>query len=294
MKIIEILKKNRVSISFEFFPPKSEKGWDGLFDTISELQNLKPAYVSVTYGAGGSTRENTHKLIKRITDETDLTVVAHLTCIHSRRDEIKRIIASYQEAGIENILALRGDIAANLERVNEDGTDFQFASDLIDFIRKIAPDLCIGAACFPEGHPRTPNRLKEMEYLKEKVDAGVDYLVSQLFFDNRDFLDFCERARLQGINVPIIAGIMPLTSWQGMQRMADLAAGARFPASLLRAVNRGRESGLVTEVGVQWATEQVRNLIDQSVAGIHFYTLNHSQASIRICQSLGLRDYSAI
>jgi methylenetetrahydrofolate reductase (NADPH) len=294
MKVTDIIKQKNIPFSFEFFPPKTTKGWDNLFRTISELQTLKPAYVSVTYGAGGSTRQNTHSLVKRIIRETDLTVVAHLTCIHSKRDEIKRIIESYQEAGVENILALRGDAADNLEGVPDDITDFQFASDLIDYIRTIAPDMCIGAACFPEGHPHTPNRLKEMEYLRNKVDAGVDYLVSQLFFENRDFLDFCERAAISGIKVPVIAGIMPITSYTGMQRMADLAAGARFPAPLLRALERGNESGLVSEVGVQWATEQVRDLIDRSVPGIHLYTLNNSNASIKICQSLGLKDYSSL
>ncbi len=294
MKVADILAQKETSISFEFFPPRTEKGWDNLYNTIFELENLKPAYVSVTYGAGGSTRKNTHELVKRISSETDLTVVAHLTCVRSTRDEIKKIIDEYQSIGIKNILALKGDLDPNPEGISEGPVDFRYASDLVHFIKTVAPEMGIGAACFPEGHPASLNRLKEMEFLKLKVDAGVDYLVTQLFFDNRDYFDFCDRAKLAGINVPVIAGIMPVTSYQGILKMADLAAGSRFPAPLLKAVNRGRESGLVTEVGVQWATEQARELIDRSVPGIHFYTLNHSTASIRICQSLGLRDYSSI
>ena len=292
MKVIDILHKNKVSFSYEFFPPKTEKGWDKLFHTISELQVLKPAYVSVTYGAGGSTRDNTHDLVKRISDETDISVAAHLTCVNSSKDDIKKIIEDYQEIGIQNILALRGDLPA--DSGTKDSGDFAHAADLILFIKENAPEMGIGAACFPEGHPATPNRLKEMDYLKQKVDAGVDYLVSQLFFDNRDFYDFSERAELAGVDVPIIAGIMPVSSYKGMQRMAELALGARFPSSLLRAVKRGEESGMIDDVGVQWAAEQIRDLLDKGVSGVHLYTLNNSLASKKICQMLGLKDYGFI
>ncbi len=290
MLVKDILANNRISFSFEFFPPKDEAGFENLFATISELMPLKPAYVSVTYGAGGSTRDRTHKLIVRIQQETDLTVVSHLTCVGSSRDEIGAILASYAESGIENILALRGDPPKGQKDFVQPRDGFAFAADLVAYIKKHFPKMGIGVAGFPEGHPAMPNRLLEMEYLKAKVDAGADYIVTQLFFDNRDFYDFRDRCELAGIRVPIIAGLMPITSRSGMVRMAELAAGARVPASLLRAVERARSDEAVEKVGVHWATEQVRDLIHNNVKGIHFYTLNNSRQTLEIYQSLGVED----
>ena len=188
---------------------------------------------------------------------------------------------------------MRGDLPAGINQFNKDGLGFDYASDLISFIKKISPRTGIGVAGFPEGHPAMPNRLKEIEYLKLKVDAGADYIVTQMFFDNRDFYDFRERCELSGINVPIIAGIMPITSRKGMNRMAEFAEGARFPAPLIKAVSRADDQ-FVRRVGVQWATEQIRDLIDNNVEGIHLYTLNRSRSSIRICESLGIKSYDQL
>jgi methylenetetrahydrofolate reductase (NADPH) len=290
MLVKDILKKQKISMSFEFFPPKAEEDWDKLFRTIADLMPLAPPYVSVTYGAGGSTRDRTHNLVVRIQRETDLTVVSHLTCVGSTRDEIRTILEKYDENGIENILALRGDLPRGQKEWRQPEDGFRFAAELVSFIKKHFPHMGIGVAGFPEGHPETPNRLKEIEYLKAKVDAGADYIVSQLFFDNRDFYDFCERCELAGIYVPIIAGVMPITSRQGMIRMSELAAGARLPARLLRAIARAQEDEYVKNVGVHWATEQVRDLIDHGVRGIHFYTLNNSQETLKIYEALGVRD----
>lgn len=290
MLVKEILDNHRISFSFEFFPPKDEPGWEYLFATISELMPLKPAYVSVTYGAGGSTRDRTHKLIARIRQETSLTVVSHLTCVGSDRAETGAIIGAYAESGVKNILALRGDPPKGQAEFVEPEDGFAHAADLVAFIKKNFPQMGVGVAGFPEGHPATPNRLLEMDYLKAKVDAGADYIVTQLFFDNRDFYDFRDRCVLAGINVPIIAGIMPITSRSGMVRMAELAAGARIPAPLLRAVDRAGRDEQVEKVGVHWATEQVRDLIDNGVRGIHFYTLNHSRQTLDIYQALGVED----
>jgi len=294
MLVKNILDENKISFSLEFFPPKLDEDWEHLFQHISNMMPLKPSYVSVTYGAGGSTRDRTHKLVVRIQKETDLTVVSHLTCVGSTRDEIRQILENYQESGIENILALRGDPPKGQCSWKKTEGGFEFACDLVAFTKKNFPHTCIGVAGFPEGHPETPNRLKEMEYLKAKVDAGADYIVSQLFFDNRDFYDFCERCELAGIRVPIIAGVMAISSRHGMARMAELAGGARFPAGLLRAVERTTSDEAVEKVGVHWATEQVRDLIDNDVKGIHFYTLNNSKAALKVYESLGLADSSQL
>lgn len=293
MHIAEILKNNRISFSFEFFPPKDEKASEQLFTTIAHLKALKPAYVSVTYGAGGSTRELTHALVMRISRETNLTVVSHLTCIGASRDDIGAILQDYSTNGIQNILALSGDLPKNSPIV-QPLNGFAHAGELVAFIRKEFPHMGIGVAGFPEGHPKTPNRLMEIDYLKSKVDAGADYICSQLFFDNRDFYDFCERCELAGITIPILAGIMPITSSKSMRRMAELALGSRYPAKLLRALARAEDDAHFEKVGLHWATEQVSDLIDHRVKGVHFYTLNKSDATLKIYDALGVTSSEAL
>ncbi|MFI5341934.1 MAG: methylenetetrahydrofolate reductase, partial [Candidatus Methylomirabilales bacterium] len=243
--------------------------------------------------AGGSTRELTHGLVIRIREHTRLTVVAHMTCVGATQEEIGNILQEYQDHGIENIMALRGDPPMGETSFVQPPGGFAHAADLVAFIRREFPRMGIGVAGFPEGHPETPNRLKEMEHLKAKVDAGVDYICTQLFFDNRDFYDFCERCQIVGIKVPIIAGIMPVTSIKGMARMAELALGARFPARLTKSLVRAKDDEYVESVGIHWATEQVRDLIDNSVKGVHFYTLNRSKATLRIYETLGLKHLAA-
>lgn len=289
MLVKDILNTERTSFSFEFFPPKTEKGWGSLFETISDLEPLKPAYVSVTYGAGGSTRDKTHDLVTKIEKDTGITVVSHLTCVGSSKDEIMDILKKYDEAGIANILALRGDAPEGMNKWEQHPDGFKHASELVAFIKKHFPGMGVGVAGFPEGHPETPNRLKEIEYLKAKVDEGADYIVTQLFFENRDFYDFCERCDIAGIKVPIVAGIMPLVTKAGMIRMAELAAGARFPASLIKGALRADSDEYVEKFGIHWATEQVRDLVDNNVRGIHFYTLNKSLQTLKIYESLGLK-----
>ena len=290
MHIAKVLQENTPSFSFEFFPPKSAEASAALFEAIKELTPLKPSYVSVTYGAGGSTRQLTHDLIVRLRRETDLTIVSHLTCVGSTKDEIENILSAYEANGIENVLALRGDPPKGQEKFVQPENGFAHAGDLVAFIKQKFPTMGVGVAGFAEGHPDMPNRLKEIEYLKAKVDAGADYICTQLFFDNRDFYDFCERCEIAGIRVPIIAGIMPITSRKGLSRMAELALGARFPAKLLRALSRAENDEYVEKVGIHWATEQIRDLIDRRVAGVHFYTLNKSKATMRIYESLGVRS----
>jgi methylenetetrahydrofolate reductase (NADPH) len=288
MHIAKILDQNRPSFSFEFFPPKTAEASEELFGEIRDLMPLKPAYVSVTYGAGGSTRSLTHDLITRIQRETDLTVVSHLTTVGHNRAEVGHLLDEYQNNGIHNILALRGDPPKGETDIAMVKDGFAQASDLVAFIKSRHGHFGIGVAGFPEGHPGCPNRLLEIEYLKQKVDQGADYIVTQLFFDNRDFYDFCERCQLAGITVPIIAGIMPITSRKGMKRMAELALGARYPARLMRALQRAENDDYARQVGIHWATEQVRDLLDNHVRGVHFYTLNKSHATRQIYQSLGI------
>jgi len=303
MRITDIFSSRKTTFSFEFFPPKSQAAAERLYTHIADLEGLKPSFVSVTYGAGGTTRELTHDLVVKIKRTTRLDPIPHLTCVRHTEAEIRAILERYAAEGVSNILALRGDPPKDLPNYDRSVDDFRRAADLVRYIRKFNderghPDprgFGIGVAGFPEGHPDTPNRLVELDRLKQKVDAGADYVCTQLFFDNRDFYDFRERCRLAGIEVPIVAGIMPVTSKSGMVRMADLAAGAHFPAGLLRSLARcGEDNGAIERVGAHWATEQCRDLLDNEVDGIHFYTLNRSDATRRIYENLGLRDSEAV
>jgi methylenetetrahydrofolate reductase (NADPH) len=299
MHIQDIFQAHRTTFSFEFFPPKSDAASEELFAHVARLEALKPSFVSVTYGAGGSTRERTHDLVVRIHRETRLTAVAHLTCVCHTRDELAAILDRYAASGVENVLALGGDPPRDRPGHDRSRDAFAYAEGLVRFVRswKLPGDprgFGVGVAGFPEGHPATPNRLKEMDHLKQKVDAGADYVCTQLFFDNRDFYDFRERCELAGIQVPILAGLMPVTSRSNMLRMAELALGARIPARLLRAVGRCADDEAVARVGVHWATEQCRDLLDNGVRGIHFYTLNRSDATRRIYENLGVADSAAL
>jgi len=288
MHIAEILKQPGTHFSFEFFPPKTAEASQTLFESIQELTPLNPSYVSVTYGAGGSAHRLTSELVVRLQKETHLTVVAHLTAVGASRNEIYHLLETYANSGIQNVMVLRGDPPKNQPDYVPAADGFQHTAEMVTFIKKYFPSLGIGVAGFPEGHPETPNRLKEMDYLKAKVDAGADYICTQLFFDNRDYFDFCERCEIVGITMPIIAGLMPVTTRHGLTRMADLALGARIPAKLLRAVLRAESDEAVERVGVYWATQQAFDLYDRNVAGIHFYTLNRSKPTLRIYEALAV------
>jgi methylenetetrahydrofolate reductase (NADPH) len=314
MHIRDIFATQRTTFSFEFFPPKTDPAAEQLFTHIRELESLKPSFVSVTYGAGGSTRERTHNLVVRIKDTTSLDAVPHLTCVGHSEAEIAAILERYASHGVSNILALGGDALRDASGAasNREKDAFQHAVDLVRFIRRFndRPALAaagaggghpdprgfgIGVAGFPEGHPTTPNRTLEMDHLKAKVDAGADYIITQLFFDNRDFYDFRERCELAGIRIPILAGLMPITSLGTWKRIPELALGARYPARLQRSILRaGQDPEAVKAVGIHWATEQARDLLDHQVQGIHFYTLNHSQATRDIYKSLGAKDSAGL
>ena len=296
MHIAEILARDATSMSFEFFPPKTEAGWESLYRSISEFAPLAPSFVSVTYGAGGSTRDNTHALVVRLRREASLESVPHLTCFGHTREEISRILELYAANGVGNVLALRGDPPAGA-RILALG-DFRHAADLVAFIKREGQRLGvnggrgfgIGVAGFPDGHPETQNTLRQLDHLKAKCDEGADFIITQLFFDNHAFHDWRERCDLAGIRAQIIAGVMPITTTSGLKRMAELAAGTKFPAPLLKSLtDAGKSPQAIEAAGIDWAIDQCRDLLAHKVAGIHFYTLNKSDATKRIYAALGVR-----
>ncbi len=284
------------SFSFEFFPPKTPEGASALYDTVMKLRAFRPSFVSVTYGAGGGSRELTRSVVQDI-QESGIPTVPHLTCVGHTEQELADILEGYVHAGARAVLALRGDPPRN--RPYDPGRDaFRHASDLVRFIRSWEEQrglpfrLTIGVAGFPEGHPDTRNRIREMDYLKAKLDEGADYICTQLFFDNHAFFDYRDRCRLLGIDVPIIAGIMPVTSISSMNRMAELSAGTNFPARLLKAMLRaGGDKASIERIGINYASNQCGELLDAEVDGIHFYTLNRSRATLEIYRNLGINNY---
>ncbi len=296
MHILDILHGNTPTISFEFFPANTIEGHDRLKDAIRQLAVANPAFVSVTYGAGGSTRDATRQLVEHLKKDTALNPIPHFTCVNHQREDIDAILRSYAGLGISNLLALRGDAPRNSPN-HDHGKDYCVqCSDLVRHIQGFNesgahPDrrgFGIGVAGFPEGHAATPNRVQEMDYFKEKIDAGADYICTQLFFDNRCFHDFRERCELAGITVPILAGILPVTTLAGLKRMAGLAGGTRIPARLLKSLQRvENDPAAVLEIGLHHATEQCAELLHQEVQGIHFYTLNQAQHVLEILTRLG-------
>ena len=284
------------SFSFEFFPPKSPEGAASLLETVVKLQEFHPSFVSVTYGAGGSSRGLTRSVVHDM-QSRGIPTVPHLTCVGHTEAEIEEILEGYIGAGARAIMVLRGDPPRNMP-YDASRDAFRHAADLVRFIRKweerqhLPERLTLGVAGFPEGHPDSRNRLREMDFLKAKVDEGADYICTQLFFDNRAFFDFRDRCRLMDINVPIIAGIMPVTSISSMNRMADLSAGTNFPARLLKAMLRaGGDKNSIERIGINYASYQCSELLDNEVDGIHFYTLNRSKATLEIYHNLGFNNY---
>ena len=287
MAILSSLRAQRPTLSFEFFPPKNDKGSQELLDTVHELGKLDPAFVSVTYGAGGTTRERTREVVQRIIKDTSGPTVPHLTCIGHTEEEMTEILNGYADDHVETILALRGDPPRDQPNYNRSQDRFRFASDLVEFIENYEHPFEIGVAGFPEGHPATQNRLTEMDHFKAKVNSGAHYICTQLFFDNHDFFDYRERCLIAGIDLPIVAGIMPITTLSGMKRMADLAAGSRFPAKLLKTLDEaGEQPESIRQAGIDYATAQCQELIDGGVSGLHLYTLNKSSATRQIASAL--------
>ena len=293
--ISEILAAaRRPVLSYEFFPPKTKDRLDQLKRVAEELKPTRPDFVTVTHGAGGSSQGRTLEACAHLRSAGFAVVMPHLTCIGASREELCETIDAYYEEGYRNIMCLRGDPPRGESHFQKHPDGLAHANELIALVKKRHPDICCGAAGYPEVHQEALSPESDLLYLKSKVEAGASFITTQLFFDNRDYYDYCERCELAGINVPIIAGIMPITSLPNLERMADMAAGARVPAPLLRSLDWAEGKDYVRNAGIHWATEQIRDLLHQGVAGIHLYTLNNSYASMQICESLGLRSYQSI
>jgi methylenetetrahydrofolate reductase (NADPH) len=285
MKIKAILEKVHPSFSFEFFPPKDNEGFDKLFTTITQLKPCQPTYVSVTFGAGGSTRTKTIDLVGRIKNEIGLESMAHLTCVGSDKEYIAAILDTLRAQGIQNILALRGDPPQGQEKFEKPENGFAYANELVAFIRANY-DFCIGVAGYPEGHIECPDKKADLDHLKRKVDAGADFIVTQLFFDNRYYFDFIDRAQNLGIQVPIIPGIMPILNVKQVQRFTKMC-GSTIPAALMKRLDAVQDDPeTVRQLGIDHATEQCERLLQEGAPGIHFYTLNRSNATLKILESL--------
>ena len=292
MKIRDILGSGKRTISFEFFAPKTEPGVESLFRTIHRLKEHQPDFVSVTYGAGGSTRNETVDLVSRIKAETGLESMAHVTCVGQTREDIHGVLAQLNEAGIENVLALRGDPPRGQDTFVPVDGGFRFASEVITHIRENF-DFGVGAACFPEVHPDSVDLASDMAHLKEKVDAGVDYLVTQLFFDNRDFFNFIDQARGAGIRVPILAGILPILSTAQIRRFTAMC-GASIPPQLDEQLEKYiDDDDAARELGVEYAARQVQELWRAGVDGVHFYTINKSYSVSRVLTAVDIRTAPA-
>lgn len=285
MRIRDQLASKRPTLSFEFFPPKDDIGFWDLAQTIQSLKPLQPDYVSVTYGAGGSTRRKTLDLVARIKNDMAIESMAHLTCVGATKTEIGAVVDELRSKGLENILALRGDPPQGQNAFVPTEGGFGHANELVAFIRDRS-NLCIGGACYPEKHPEATSIETDLENLKRKVDAGVDFLITQLFFDNAAFLSFRDRAERAGISVPIIAGIMPILSVKQVKRFTQMC-GATIPKNLLKKIEAVEDdAAAVQHVGMYHATDQCMGLIENQVAGIHFYTLNRSTATRAIYQMI--------
>jgi methylenetetrahydrofolate reductase (NADPH) len=273
--------------SFEFFPPKTEAGEHNLYAALTELRELDPAFVSVTYGAGGSTREKTIEIVKRIREQYGLEAMAHFTCVGATAPELQATLAEMQDAGIDNVLALRGDPPAGQEGWTKTEGGLEYSRELVELISG-GYAFAIGAACFPETHVHATSPEDDLEHLAAKVRAGVDFLITQLFFDNAVYFDFIERARAAGIGVPIIPGVMPITQVGQVERMASMC-GASIPEALRRELHaRGEDPEAVLDFGVAYATLQCAELLAAGAPGIHFYTLNRSPATRAILSALKL------
>jgi methylenetetrahydrofolate reductase (NADPH) len=287
MRISDILGRKRPIFSFEFFPPRTDEAAEQLERTIADLRPVEPDYVSVTYGAGGSTREKTIDIVSRIKHETGIEAMAHLTCVGSTREELHDIIDRLVDAEVENVLALRGDPPkGQTSFVPVDG-GFQYANELTEFMRtRFGSRLCIGGAGYPEKHPECGNPHRDLMNLKRKVESGAEFIITQLFFDNRKYFEFVDNARAAGITVPIIPGIMPITNAAQVERFT-VTCGASIPFRLAAELDRRRDDPqAVMQLGVAHATSQCLELLQSGAPGVHFYTLNRSTATTQVLAAL--------
>ena len=283
MKIREILSKGEPTLSFEVFPPKTDAGYGSVLAATEKIAALKPAFISVTYGAGGGTSKNTVSIASHIRDDFGVTSLAHLTCVSSTKEEVHRVIEQLKEKGIENILALRGDIPSESEFPLPN--HYRYASELIEDIRSQG-DFCIGAACYPEGHVETEHKKDDIRNLKHKVDCGVDFLTTQMFFDNNILYNFLYRIREKGITVPVLPGIMPVTNKKQIARIGSMS-GTILPERFRAIVDRfGDDPRAMQQAGIAYATDQIIDLIANGVNHIHVYSMNKPEVAEAIMRNL--------
>lgn len=283
MKIIDKLNEDRIHISFEVFPPKTDAGFEKVKDATDKIAQLNPSYISVTYGAGGGTSKNTAKIASHIKHELGVESLAHLTCASSTKEEVRQVIENLKQLEIENILALRGDIVPGMTFPSEDR--FHYAYELVEEIKKHG-DFCIGAACYPEGHVENEHKEDDIKYLKQKVDSGVDFLTTQMFFDNDIHYNFLYRIREASITVPVLPGIMPITTAAQMKRSQELS-GTVFPRRFLALLDRfGDYPDAMKQAGIAYATDQIIDLLANGVKNIHVYSMNKPEVAAKIMENL--------
>ena len=291
MRIAQLLQRQEPFLSLEFFPPKDRAQWPGFFDVVRQLRELAPLFCSVTYGAGGGTQHNTLEIVTRMKQEYGLEPLAHLTCVGADRTRLAAFLSGLAQAGVENVLALRGDPPRGETSFTPDSEEFQHGSDLVSFIRGNF-DLSIGVAGYPEKHPEASNMADDLEHLRHKVACGADFVITQLFFDNDVYFDFVDRAREAGITVPIIPGILPVQNLAALKRMLSFC-GASVPAGYMRDLEHVHEvygeSG-VRGLGLGYAKGQIRNLLDRGAPGVHLYTLNKADTCLDIWKDFSRRD----
>ncbi len=287
MRIVDLFKGTGPVVSFEFFPPKTPEGTEALYRTVDALKPCNPSFVSVTYGAGGSTRDRTIELVTRIKRDLGMEAMAHLTCVGASRDEIREVLKRLRDGGIENVLALRGDPPKGETEFVPSADGFAYASELVQFIRDEGFDFCVGAACYPEGHVECRDLDRDLEHLIHKASCGVDFLITQLFFDNEYYREFVKRARDAGLDLPIVPGLMPVTNVAQVQRFTQMC-GSTIPDELQRRLAIVEDdASAVVATGVLWTARQARNLLAMGAPGVHFYTLNKSSAALAVHASLG-------
>jgi methylenetetrahydrofolate reductase (NADPH) len=285
VKIIDIINKGEPSFSFEFFPPKSYSSILELGINVGQLMKLSPSFISVTYGAGGSTQDASFNLIDYINNKIGLVTMAHYTCVNATKEKVTEDLDHFQDINIDNLILLRGDPPKGQKKFTNHGGDFHYASDLIEFT-SMRKQFCIAAAGYPESHPESDSLDQDIQYLKFKIDQGVDFIVTQLFFDNNYYFDFVDRARKAGIEVPIIPGIMPITNFKQIKRFTDMC-GANIPQELVSQLEPHQDNLAKTyEIGVDFSINQCRELLSKGVPGLHFYTLNKSRATVDIYSSI--------
>lgn len=283
MRIIDRLNEQKIHISFEVFPPKTDAGFDKVMDAVEKIARLSPSYISVTYGAGGGTSKNTARIASYIRDKLGVESLAHLTCVSSTKEEVRQVIGNLKQLGIENILALRGDIPEGMSFPS--GDRFRYAYELIEEIHRQG-DFCVGAACYPEGHIENEHKEDDIRYLKQKVDCGVDFLTTQMFFDNDIHYNFLYRIREAGITVPVLPGIMPITSASQMKRSQSLS-GTVFPRRFLSILDRfGDHPEAMEQAGIAYATDQIIDLLANGVKNIHIYSMNKPHVAAKLMENL--------